>query len=157
MPPKTKKKKTDIRMLPEAPVIPQETRGAFWGNLKSFFTNQKNFSRIVFFLALISIAAATYFFIRFNQLKNNPSVLAQSETETLVARVSKLVALPQNEVPTVATVSEPELLKNQPFFANAKKGDKVLIYTKSQKAILYDPAENKIIEIASINLGNNGK
>jgi hypothetical protein len=31
-------------------------------------------------------------------------------------------------------------------------GDKVLIYSRAQKAILYSPSKNKIIEVAPINL-----
>ena len=51
----------------------------------------------------------------------------------------------------MATVSDPEKLKDQPFFAKAQKGDKVLIYSNSQKAILYSPTEDKIVEVAPIN------
>ena len=60
--------------------------------------------------------------------------------------------LPQ-EVPTVATVSDVSKLKNQAFFANAKNGDKVLIYQNAKKAILYRPSSNKIVEFGPINLG----
>ena len=37
-----------------------------------------------------------------------------------------------------------------------QKGDKVLIYSASQKAILYSPSLNKIVEIAPVNTGNSG-
>jgi hypothetical protein len=61
------------------------------------------------------------------------------------------MVLPADETPTIATVSDPEKLKDQPFFANAKKGDKVLIFSNSAKAILYSPTEDKIVEVAPIN------
>lgn len=118
-----------------------------------FFSGQKKFTRIVFILAVISIIAALYFFFKFTELKQNPVKGVDKQTKDLIARVSKLVVLPQDEIPTIATVNEPEKLKDQPFFANAKKGYKALIYTNAKKAILYDPFENKIIEIAPINLG----
>ena len=60
--------------------------------------------------------------------------------------------LPSDELPTIATVSDPEALQNQSFFIDAKKGDKVLIYSNARKAILYDPIANKIITIAPVNL-----
>ena len=64
-----------------------------------------------------------------------------------------MIVLPEDEIPTVATVSDPEKLKEQPFFSDAKKGDKVLIYANAKKAILYDPMANKIVTVAPINIG----
>ena len=78
---------------------------------------------------------------------------AQDEAKKLVADVGRLIVLPTNEQPTIATVADPDKLRDQPFFANAKKGDKVLIYTNAKKAILYDPVENKIVEVAPLNIG----
>ena len=75
------------------------------------------------------------------------------EVKKLVAEVGNLVLLPEGETPTIATVSDPEALKAQPFFAGALKDDKVLIYTTAQKAILYRPSVGKIVQIAPINIG----
>ncbi len=60
--------------------------------------------------------------------------------------------LPQDEQPTIATVTDLAKLQGQPFFANAQVGDKVLIYSRAGKVILYRPGENKIIELAPINI-----
>ncbi len=68
--------------------------------------------------------------------------------------VGRLIVLPEDEVPTIATVTDLEALQGQPFFANAKLGDKVLIFAKAGKAILYDPVEQKIVEVAPVNLGD---
>ncbi len=125
----------------------------FFDSFGRFFNNQKKFTRIFFILVAVSIIAALFFFFKFNQLKQNPTKEIDRQTKDIIAKVSKLVVLPKDEIPTIATVTEPEKLKDQPFFANAKKDDKVLIYTNYQKAILYRPSENKIIEIAPINLG----
>ncbi len=75
---------------------------------------------------------------------------AQLEINTLIERVGELIVLPTGEEPTVATVSDPEKLKDQVFFANAKVGDKVLIYTKARKAYLYDPEGDILLEVAPI-------
>lgn len=95
-----------------------------------------------------------YFYSQLQSFKKNPQQLAQQEVQSLINQVGKLVVLPEGETPTVATVADPERLKDQPFFANAKVGDRVLIYTNARKAILYDPVNNKIIEIAPVNIGN---
>ena len=103
---------------------------------------------------LVNVGFSIYSWYRAGALsKNNPQETAQEETSRLVSAISKLIILPEDETPTIATVTDLEKLKDQPFFARAKVGDKVLIYATARKAILYDPAANKIIEVAPINLG----
>ena len=80
------------------------------------------------------------------------NMLIQAEVEALLADIGKLIALPADETPTVATVSDSEKLKNQPFFKNAQTGDKVIIYSNARKAILYRPTENKIVEVGAVNI-----
>lgn len=70
--------------------------------------------------------------------------------------LEKLIALPTDEKPTVATVTDATKVKDQTFFQNAKNGDIVLIYSKAQKAFLYDPTENKIVEVGAVNAANQG-
>lgn len=77
---------------------------------------------------------------------------AQEEVKKLLDEVGKLIELPPDETPTVATVSDASKVKDQPFFKNAKVGDKVIVYSNSKKAILYRPSENKIIEVGVVNL-----
>lgn len=111
---------------------------------------------IAILLAIVAIGAggaAYIFYTQAQELKANPQKVVQAEIEALLAQIGKLILLPTDEQPTIATVADPEKLKDQVFFANAHKGDKVLIYTKSRKAILYDPVANKIIEVAPVNIG----
>lgn len=108
-------------------------------------------------LAVVTVAAigfAYHFYTQAAELKTNPQKAAVEEAGQLVAKVGELIVLPEGEQPTIATVTDPEKLKNQPFFARAKKDDKVLIYTNARKAILYDPVLNKILEVAPLNIGN---
>lgn len=76
----------------------------------------------------------------------------KSDIKTVVSQVEILILLPSNEEPKLATVSDKTKLNNQLFFAHAENGDKVLIYTQAEKAILYRPSINKIIEVGPINL-----
>lgn len=82
------------------------------------------------------------------------AVAAQAEVDALVAQVGKIIALPTDEKPTVATVTDASKVKDQPFFAKAQNGDKVLIYQKAQKAILYRPSSNIIVEVGAVNINN---
>lgn len=83
----------------------------------------------------------------------DPQVMTREKTDDLLAEVSELIVLPEDETPTIATVSDLEKLRGQEFFLNAEIGDKVLIYTKHKKAILYSTKQKKIIEVAPLNLG----
>ena len=87
-------------------------------------------------------------------MRQNPARAAEEELRQIIARVGQLLVLPEGEIPTLATVTDPEKLKDQSFFVHAKIGDKVLIYTNAKKAILYSPAANKIVEVAPLNIGN---
>ena len=118
-------------------------------------------------LIVIALVGGLVFTLRDrNQLKNQLNTLSQAQTQAkqpdstaeakeLAAVVSKLIEVPTDELPTVATVVDASKVKAQAFFANAQNGDKVLLYTKASKAILYRPSTNKIVEVAPINIGNN--
>jgi hypothetical protein len=111
----------------------------------------------------ILLAAVGYLYFQYQKankelqtIKTDPSSVqkvAADEVKKLVAEVGKLVDLPTNEDPTVATISDIDKLKDQPFFAKARNGDKVLIYTNTKKAILYDPDIHKVMDIAPVNIG----
>ena len=119
-----------------------------------------NFSRIkkiiltLFALFLISLCGMIYFY---RQAHTDATVTAKNELEQTIADVGKLLVLPQNETPSLATVSDPSKLQDQKFFANAKSGDKVLIYSLAKKAILYSPSLHKVVEVAPVNLGTNSR
>src|SRR3989344_3799196 len=108
-------------------------------------------------LIVLAVTGAISYYVYSQSQKTstaqNPQVSTQEEVKKLVAEVGKLIALPEGEDPTVATVTDIEKLREQPFFQKAKKGDKVLIYTQAKKAILYDPQAKKIIDVAPINIG----
>lgn len=113
-------------------------------------------------LFLLVLAGAIFSAIRYQQLARElASVKATATTNTdiasLVAEVGQFIILPEGEQPTVATVNEVDKLQGQPFFANARNGDKVLVYAQAKKAILYRPSEKKIVEVAPINLNANAE
>lgn len=75
---------------------------------------------------------------------------SEYEVRSLVSDVGDLMLLPEDETPTLATVTDLHALEGQLFFKNAQEGDKVLMYLKAQKAILYRPSIGKIIEVGPI-------
>lgn len=111
-----------------------------------------------FFLVLLaSIGSSVYFYRNWQVEKTklaNSADAGAKEARDLVAKVGKLMELPTGEEPTVARITDPTKLANQPFFAKAKKGDQVIIYANAKLAILYDPEVNKILNVAPVNIGN---
>lgn len=108
---------------------------------------------ILVLLIVVMSSIAAYFYQKTSALKASPDAAAQKEAALIIARVGKLILLPEGETPAVANVNDPEKLKDQPFFAKAKAGDKVLLYQNARMAYLYDPVADRIIEVAPITLG----
>lgn len=104
-------------------------------------------------IVVIAAVLITYRVMATRTSPPDPQEAARDEVAQLVAAIGKLYLLPTGETPVVATVSDPSKLASQPFFKNAKKGDKVLIYNVAQKAILYDPVANILVEVAPLSLG----
>ena len=131
--------------------------------LKSHLTHHK--TKLLIGLAVLVLAGFTLAYVnqihtndrlkKANQQLSNPQAAAKAETKQLTEQVGRLIELPANETPTVATVVDVTKLQSQAFFANAKNGDRVLIFTQAKKAILYRPSTGKIIQVAPINIGNN--
>jgi hypothetical protein len=96
-------------------------------------------------IIVIFLTGLNYFWHYQQKIQKNPVMAAEKEQQSIVANVSKLIELPSNEQPTIATVTDITKLKGQQFFQNAKNGDIVLIYSKANEAILYDPMMNKIL------------
>lgn len=108
---------------------------------------------MIIIVLIVGLSAATIYF--YNKSKSSGPEGSVVEIAKLERELGKIILLPENEVPTLATVADPEQLKDQPFFADAKKGDKVLIYTTARKAILYDPKAKKIINVGPVAIGEN--
>ncbi len=125
---------------------------------KFIFTSSFNNLRILTTLGLILVAIIVIVFV----IRANPEIVGnqqlkmivqeKNEMESIVEEVGKIIELPSDETPTVATVTDAEKLKDQVFFKKAKNGDKVLIYSNSRKAFLYRPSEKKIIEVGIVSI-----
>jgi hypothetical protein len=112
-------------------------------NKKKMLLFLKNNAMVFAVIAIVAILGAGFLSYKLYAMKKSPTVAAQAEVAALVEKVGKLIVLPENETPTIATVSDPDILSKEAFFAQAEKGDKVLIYTTSQKAILFSVSKIK--------------
>lgn len=117
--------------------------------MKAFLRN--NLFAILAVLVVVFASLTAYFFQQ--SRRGSTENETQAETRALVKKVGSLVVLPEEEIPTIATVSDPDALKGQAFFDGAKKGYKVLIYTNAKKAVLFDPFIEKVVNIAPLSMG----
>lgn len=119
------------------------------------FKNNQLIIGVAVVVCVLIVGASGYFYYQSQkgQSQTNPQVGAEEQSKKMVEEVSKIMNLPQGEQPTVATVTDINALANQPFFAHAKNGDKVLLYPQNGKAILYDPQAKKIIDVSPFNAG----
>jgi hypothetical protein len=109
---------------------------------------------LIFGLLFIgALAFGGYYFRQYQDLKTVSSKTPEEKNQELVATINKVYALPKDETPVVAIVSDEEAFKKEyPVFTTAKKGDSLLLYEKASQAILYRESENKIIGTATFSV-----
>lgn len=76
------------------------------------------------------------------------------QVNQVTAEVGKLIILPNNETPTLATVTDKSKLQSNSILAKADNGDKLLIYLKNQEVILYRPSAHKIVAVGPVITGS---
>jgi hypothetical protein len=108
----------------------------------------------------------------YGQRNNNQSLLSQPQntqpatidkaaqaeiekaTQELLAKIGKLIVLP-NEKPTFATILDAKkLIAEQSFYAGSENGDQLLIFQKAQKAIIYSPTRNILVNVGPVYFNN---
>lgn len=116
-------------------------------------------------LLIIIIGAGIFGALQYKDLKqtndklSNPQEAAKFDNDRVKSQVSSLITVPSDEEPVIATVSDAEKLKKESptFFANAQNGDRLLLYQKAKKGILYRPSEKKIVEVSTLTVGQGGQ
>lgn len=121
---------------------------------------------ILLLLALVGFGwAYTNYFKAQRQIAalSDPNIqneLNQAETKALLEKVGKLIVIPSNEDPVVATINDVETLATQQdFYKDANNGDKLIIFYSAQKAIIYDEEANVLVNVGPVSIkdqdGNN--
>lgn len=112
---------------------------------------KKFFPLIIAIIVTVLIAGGIGFYsFRQNQMLSGSGKNNTTELETMIKKIGQFMLLPTDERPTLATVTDKNKLIGQVFFKKAENGDKVLIYAKNKKAILFRPSTNKVIEVGAL-------
>jgi hypothetical protein len=124
--------------------------------LKKIFIFLKNKPFLVLII-FFTLALAVLLILIIKTINKSPSSLnsgsntsSGDDTAKTLEKVKMHLVLPSEEPKIVPLVNVEILKKDQPFFALAKDGDKLIIYNK--KVILYDPVIDRIVDIAQIRI-----
>jgi hypothetical protein len=109
---------------------------------------KRNILVILITLVLILTFLAIFFYTKSIRARD-PNT---AEIKSLIRKIGKHMVLPKNELPAVSTISDPEFYKNEVFFNGAQSGDKVLIYSKARRAVLFSVDKERIINIAPVRI-----
>lgn len=109
-----------------------------------------NFTKLIAICLIIVCLVGLFLFVKSKKLTKNSAAANEKRVKEAVLKVEKLIDLPKNELPSLAIVEDVEMLKDQPFFADSRKGDIVLMYGIAQKVFLYNPSDNLIINVSSL-------
>ncbi len=129
-------------------------------------TSRKKFSgnkialTVMTMLALAGAGAAGYLYNQLQSIKNDPKTLQQaqqSKAMTTKAKVAKLISVPADETPVLASVTDKAKLKDQPFFKDAENGDVILLFPQAKKAIIYRESSNMLINVGPIAITSDTK
>ncbi len=117
---------------------------------------QKIFILIVGLVALgLGIAVTLYY----NHIKQELRLIAtpagqeaaaKEEVQETLAELKKLVVVP-DEDPVVATIRNvEELQKESAFYKGASNGDKLILFSQSQRAYIYSRSQHKLVNAGSL-------
>ena len=110
----------------------------------------------VLLAVVIAGAGGTYYFYsQYQEAKRQlkeASSTGQNQVQELVSEVGKLMELPTDETPTLATIKNTENFAEHPFLSKGQADDKLLIYPQSKMVIMYRPSSKKIVAVGTVTM-----
>ncbi len=121
-------------------------------NKKGYKINKKIISALLFIAILVGGGyVLTQKSARFRSIIGVKPKTEQEAVSRYLAQLSHLMVLPVDDTPVLATVEDPEaLIKQQAFFEGSQKGDVVLIFPKTSRAVLFSPKRNLILNAGPV-------
>ena len=105
-------------------------------------------------LAIVLFVAWTAAFFelgRYSVYRAYPTLESQQQATEILHKVGRLIQLPPDETPTMATINDAGIAKQgQPFLASAANGDVLIIYADAGEALLYRPSTDRLIAVGPV-------
>lgn len=111
--------------------------------------NSVQTNTLVALLAVVFVSGGSAYLVAQKQEKASGTQDSRAQVRQLVATVGTLVALP-NEEPRVTVVTNTEELHKQSYFWDVVEGDRVLVFDKSRKAVIYSPTKHKVVKVMDL-------
>lgn len=126
--------------------------------VKTFHKAHPSLSTLITVALVGVLAGGGYYGYTQWKYMHTPDAVYQREAQTykeswdeMMLHANKQVLLPSNEVPVLATVSDPESLDKNDFYKRAQEGDKIIMYKKNKMVLLYRPETKKVLARAQLN------
>ncbi|MFZ1458608.1 MAG: hypothetical protein WAT17_01895 [Candidatus Saccharimonadales bacterium] len=109
----------------------------------------KPFARYLPMIGAIVVTAAIAIVLTTMLLRPSPK---SSELEEAKQQIGRHMVLPTGEEPTLAIVEDTASLSDAYLKQYAENGDRVLLYAKAGRAIIYRPSIDKIVMVAPVTI-----
>ena len=119
---------------------------------------------LLWLFLLIALAGFGWSFYSYQSVKKEVQILkdpqlasqlSEQQTKALLEKLSKLIILPADPNPVVAVINDVEALAaDQDFYKDANNGDKVILFQKDSKAIIYNEEANRLVNVGPIYFNN---
>ena len=113
---------------------------------RSHHSGRKLFIGILLLLLVIAVGVSGLLFIKYKRAVDTAN---SSEREQIIQRLAPIIILP-DEQPDLSTILDTSKLTNQVLKQRANNGDKLLIYNKAKRLIIYRPATGKVVDMLTI-------
>ena len=101
---------------------------------------------VLVLLLIVAAGTSTLLFVKYQDaLKDNP----QREQQRVLTALAEVIQLPK-EAPGFSTVVDVSKLSNPTLKARAKNGDKLIVFAKAKRLVIYRPSTTKVIDMLTI-------
>jgi hypothetical protein len=101
---------------------------------------------LLLMLLAVAIAVSVLFFVKYRHaVASNPN----QERENIVNNIKTSIDLPEED-PAMSTVIDKTKLTNPTLQARTENGDKLLIFAKAKRLVIYRPSTNKVVDMLTI-------
>jgi hypothetical protein len=106
--------------------------------------------KFVLIAVILGAIVGGFLYYRYTKTDSYKQKKADKESVELVKEVGSMIILPAGK-PAIFTVQDPDLLAGQQaFFKGAEKGDSLLVYSESGKAIIYSKKRHLIVNVGPV-------